>query len=115
MFTISKDGGQTWSTPIRVNDDAVRNGANRFQPQMAVALDGVVSIIFFDTRNDAQHKLIDVYLAQSIDHGASFLKNVRVTTTSWDPAVKAPVDPSGLQFIGDYQGLAADNNFVHPF
>jgi hypothetical protein len=38
-----------------------------------------------------------------------------VTTTRWDPAVKAPVDLSGLQFIGDYQGLAAANSFVHPF
>ncbi len=115
LFSTSKDGGQTWSTPIRVNDDAVRNRVNQFQPQMAVAPDGVISIIFFDTRNDPQHKLIDVYLAQSINAGVSFLKNIRVTTTSWDPAVKAPVDSNGLQFIGDYQGLAADSSFVHPF
>jgi hypothetical protein len=115
LLTTSKDDGQSWSTTIRVNDDAVRNGANQFQPQLAVAPDGVVSIAFFDTRNDPQHKLIDVYLAQSINSGTSFLKSVRVTTMSWDPAVKAPIDPSGLQFIGDYQGLAADNSFVHPF
>jgi hypothetical protein len=75
----------------------------------------VVSISFFDTRLDPRHRLIDVYLAQSIDHGASFLHNVRVTTQTWDPAVDAPVDEYGQQFIGDYQGLAADNHFVHPF
>ena len=82
---------------------------------MVVAPGGVVSISFFDTRNDAQHRLIDVYLAQSINKGASFLKNVRVTTQSWDPAVDAPIDGSGQQFIGDYQGLAADDHFAHPF
>jgi hypothetical protein len=38
-----------------------------------------------------------------------------VTTQSWNPKVDAPIDGSGLQFIGDYQGLAADNHFVHPF
>jgi hypothetical protein len=115
LLSISKDQGQTWSAPIRVNDDPIRNRANQFQPQMTVAPDGVVSISFFDTRLDSRHRLIDVYLAQSIDHGASFLHNVRVTTQNWDPAVDAPVDEYGQQFIGDYQGLAADNHFVHPF
>ena len=115
LFSTSKDHGQTWSAPVRVNDDPLRNGANHFQPQLAVAPDGAISISFFDTRLDSRHKLIDVYLAQSIDHGASFLHNVRVTTQNWDPAVDAPVDEYGQQFIGDYQGLAADNDFVHPF
>ncbi|HLH62944.1 MAG TPA: hypothetical protein VKV20_14780 [Ktedonobacteraceae bacterium] len=115
LLTTSKDSGQTWSTPVRVNDDPVGNGANQFQPQLAVAPDGVVSVSFFDTRIDPQHKLIDVYLGQSIDQGRSFLKNIRVTTQSWDPAVDAPVDENGLQFIGDYQGLSSDDHFVHPF
>ena len=115
LFSTSRDHGRTWTPPLRVNDDPVGNGANQFQPQMAVAPDGVISISFFDTRLDPSHRLIDVYLAQSIDQGASFLKNERVTTQSWDPAVDAPVDEYGSQFIGDYQGLAADNLFVHPF
>ncbi len=115
LFSTSHDQGQTWSQPLRVNDDAARNGAEQFQPQMAVAPDGVVSISFFDTRLDPSHRLIDVYLAQSIDHGTSFLKNARVTTQSWNPAVDAPVDEYGSQFIGDYQGLAVDNQFAHPF
>ncbi len=115
LLTTSKNHGQTWSSPVRVNDDPLQDGANQFQPQMAVAPNGVVSIAFFDTRLDPQHRLIDVFLAQSIDGGASFLKNVRVTTRSWDPAVDAPIDGYGQQFIGDYQGLAADDHFVHPF
>ena len=115
LLSTSRDHGQTWTTPVRVNDDSLRNGANQFQPQMVVAPNGVVSISFFDTRTDPQHRLIDVYIAQSINKGASFLKNVRVTTQSWNPKVDAPIDGSGLQFIGDYQGLAADNFFVHPF
>ncbi len=115
LLVTSKDHGQTWSAPVRVNDDPMQNGANQFQPQLAVAPNGVISISSFDTRIDPRHQLIDVYLAQSRDHGTSFLKNVRITTQSWDPAVDAPLDESGLQFIGDYQGLAADNFFAHPF
>ena len=115
LFSASGNGGQSWSAPLRVNDDPVRNGAQQFQPQIAVAPDGVISISFFDTRTDPAHKLIDVFLARSRNSGVSFLKNVRVTTQSWDPAIDAPIDGSGSQFIGDYQGLAADNLFVHPF
>ncbi len=115
LFSTSSDRGQSWSAPLRVNDDRLRDGEEQFQPQMAVAPDGVISISFFDTRLDPQHKLIDVYLAQSRDHGATFLKNERVTTQSWDPTIDAPIDEYGSQFIGDYQGLAADNLFVHPF
>lgn len=115
LLTTSRDQGKTWSAPVRVNDDPTDNGANQFQPQLAVAPDGVVSVSFFDTRNDPLHRRIDVYLAQSIDGGASFLKNVRVTSQSWDPARGAPIDEYGLQFIGDYQGLTADNFFAHPF
>ena len=115
LLTTSNDHGQTWSKPVRVNDDPLRNGANQFQPQLAVAPDGVVSVSFFDTRLDPKQRLIDVYLAQSIDFGATFRKNMRITTQSLNPALGAPIDGNGLQFIGDYQGLAADNSFVHPF
>jgi hypothetical protein len=115
LFSASSDGGQSWSAPQRVNDDALRNGAEQFQPQLAVAPDGVISVSFFDTRVDPAHRFIDVFLAQSVDHGASFLANVRVTTQTWNPAVDAPVDSGGSQFIGDYQGLAVDSRFAHPF
>lgn len=118
LLATSRDAGQTWSAPIRVNDDPLSGQpyhAYQFQPQLAVAPDGIVSVSFFDTRNDPAHRFIDVYLAQSIDHGTTFLKNQRVTTQAWDPRVDAPVDGGGAQFIGDYQGLTADDRFVHPF
>ena len=115
LLSSSIDAGATWSAPKRVNDDPARTGALQFQPAIAVAPNGVVSVSYFDTRVDPAHKLIDVFLAQSVDHGASFRPNVRVTSVSWDPAVGAPVDGGGNEFIGDYQGLAADNQYTHPF
>jgi hypothetical protein len=75
----------------------------------------VVSVSYFDTRNDSRHHLIDVYLAQSTDHGATFRHSVRVTPRGWDPTIDAPMDEGGSLFIGDYQGLSADDLFVHPF
>lgn len=115
LFSSSSDKGRTWSMPVRVNDDPANNRANQFQPQLAVADNGVVTLSFFDTRNDIHHHLIDVYMAQSTDGGVTFRPNVLVTSQSWDPAIDAPIDGNGLEFIGDYQGLAVNNQFAYPF
>ena len=118
LVATSSDNGQTWSAPLRVNDGPSGSGANAdnaSQPALAVAPDGVVSVTFFDARNDPTRYLLDVYLTQSRDHGASFTPNVRVTTASSDPRTGTPRDEGGTLFFGDYQGLTADSAFVHPF
>jgi hypothetical protein len=48
MLTASYDGGATWTTPIRVNDNA--SPADEFQPNLTVAPDGTVSVNFYDRR-----------------------------------------------------------------
>jgi hypothetical protein len=115
LLATSSDEGKTWSAPVKVNNDPTGQGVNHFQQQLAVAPDGVVSVAYFATLADPAHRLIDTYLAQSVDHGQTFLPAVRVTTQSWDSRVDEPFDGFGEGFIGDYQGLAADNQFVHPF
>jgi hypothetical protein len=114
-LATSTDAGKTWSAPTKVNNDPSGSGVNHFQQQLAVAPDGVVSVTYFATLADPAHRLIDTYLAQSVDHGQTFLPALRVTTQSWDSRVDEPFDDYGEGFIGDYQGLAADDHFVHPF
>jgi hypothetical protein len=48
ILTASYDGGQTWSAPIQVNDNATP--VDEFQPNLAVAADGTVSLAFYDRR-----------------------------------------------------------------
>lgn len=48
MLTASYDGGTTWTTPIRVNDNAAP--ADEFQPNLTVAANGTVSVNFYDRR-----------------------------------------------------------------
>ncbi len=117
LLARSTDGGQSWSAPVRVNDDPIGDGKDQFQPQLAVAPNGVVSVMFFDRRNDPNNLLVDVYLAQSTDGGQTLHPNVRVTSVASDPSVDAPVpdDGSNVTFFGDYQGLAADDHFAHVF
>lgn len=118
FFTRSTDGGNTWSARVRINDDPQGNHIDQFHPWLTVDRTGCISVIFYDSRNDPNNILCDVYLAQSTDGGATWLPNVRVTTVSFDLRAGLgleiePYDPvqplvgqrAGL--IGEYNGLAA--------
>jgi hypothetical protein len=109
----STDGGNTYQGPVRVNQDDPNGDADQFQPWMAVTEGGQVNIMFFDRRNDPTNYYIDTYLARSNDGGNSF-HDLRVSQRMWDPAVNPPISVSG-EFIGDYQGLAADDKVAVPF
>jgi hypothetical protein len=116
--TSSRDGGATWSAPVRVNGDATN--ADQFQQYLRVTPSGQVDVSFFDRRLDRPRPpdhpgnyFIDTWLARSSDGGVSW-RETRVSHDSWDPGINPPLSPSG-QFIGDYQGLVADDCFAIPF
>ena len=46
----SQDGGQNWSAPVRVNDDA--GGAAQFFPWVDIDEDGVVHVVWYDRREN---------------------------------------------------------------
>ncbi len=101
---LSKDHGRTWSAPVRVNNDAVHNGADQFFQWLAVdPKSGAVNVAFYDRRHDAEDKTQTIVLARSTDEGASF------TNYAW---TKTPFDPTGV-FMGDYIGLAAWDGRVY--
>lgn len=112
-YTRSTDGGSTWSTATRLNDDPVGNDFHQFFPWMDTAPNGDLYVGWFDSRNDpnpyAVPFMYDEYVTRSTDHGATFEPNTRISEVS----SSAEVQFSG-QFIGDYSGLAATNNFVFP-
>lgn len=114
FLSTSSDQGKTWSIPTTVDQDSGA-GINHFQPALAIAPNGIVSLSYFDTSVDPKHMLIDVFLAQSRDGGQTFAPAVRVTTQSWDSSIDEPIDDNGQGFIGDYQGIAANDHFVYPF
>ncbi len=109
----SSNGGRSYTGPVRVNQDPRNGDADQFQPWMAVTETGQVNISFFDRRNDPANYFIDTYLARSDDGGATF-SDRRASQRMWDPAINAPTSVSG-KFIGDYQGLVADDNLAIPF
>ena len=50
-FARSTDGGNTWSPPVRVNDDARSEDGWQWFGTMSVAPNGRIDVIWNDTRN----------------------------------------------------------------
>jgi len=99
----SDDAGDTWSAPVRVNDDA--GAAHQFFPSMAVdPYTGFVHVVFYDRRNTVGDAT-DVYLATSTDGGATFA-NVEISASSFTP--------TSTVFFGDYTDIAALGGMVRP-
>ncbi len=71
FYRLSTDSGATWSTEIRVNDDATTT--DQFFPTMSVGAAGQVSIAWYDRRNDTtDNLLVDYYQRMSYDGGVTW-------------------------------------------
>jgi len=100
LFCRSTDGGATWSSPTRINDDDLYNGKDQFFPWLSVDNEGNLDVMFYDRRNCPGNHDIDVYWTRSTDGGVTFSPNELVTTEMFDPDIGF----SGT-FIGDYNGI----------
>ncbi|MGH9396172.1 MAG: hypothetical protein ACRD18_04905 [Terriglobia bacterium] len=102
--STSNDHGRTWSAAVRVNNDAVHDGADQFFQWPAVdPVTGDVYVVFYDRRGDPSNQNAVVVLARSTDEGRTF------ANYAW--SVK-PFDAQG-DFIGDYTGIAVYNGRVY--
>jgi len=99
----STDGGNTWSSPKRVNDDTTHT--HQFLTWMAIdQTNGVLYFVFYD-RRAYDNETTDVYMAMSQDGGETFT-NFKISET--------PFLPTGNVLFGDYNNITAHNNVVRP-
>jgi hypothetical protein len=104
FISSSGDKGKHWSSPVRVNNDPVHNGAEQFFQWLAVdPVDGSVNVIFYDRRRDPANRKQIVVLARSTDDGLTF------SNYAW---TEDPFEAGGV-FFGDYSGLAAYGGRVY--
>jgi hypothetical protein len=110
FLVSSRDGGETWGKPQRVNHDAKGNGKEQWFPWLAVdPVDGSVNIAYYD-RGARAGTLTDVTLARSVDGGRTF---------SHRSLNADAYELSKLKFFGDYLGIDAHGGrvavlWMHP-
>lgn len=102
-FMKSANHGDTWSSPLRVNDDSP--GKHQFLTWMTMdEATGFIYILYYDRRNYDDLNT-DVYLAYSTDGGNSFT-NKKIS--------ESPFAPDSNYFFGDYTNIAAHEGRIVP-
>jgi len=123
-FSMSTDGGRTWSAPIKVNQTPINIPAGdqqAFTPDVAVNSDGTVAVTYYDFRNNTADPGLAtdywlVHASSNFTNPASWTADEKrlTPTTSFNMENAAPT--SRGYFLGDYQGLAAaGRNFYSLF
>jgi len=99
----SKDGGDNWSVPLKINDDD--SGHHQFFPWATIDQStGYIYAVFYDRRN-SDELTTEVYLATSKDGGKTF-SNEKISEHSFQPNPEL--------FFGDYNNIVAHKGSVRP-
>ncbi len=123
-FSMSTDGGLTWSAPVAINPtptDIDPGNQQAFMPSIEVAADGTVGVTYYDFRNNTpaaglptDYWFIHADPEADLTNPASWTEELRLTDASFD-LQKAPFALGGLN-LGEYQGLATvADDFVTAF
>lgn len=124
-LTVSKDGGFTWSQPVKVSRTP-ENAQNpqAFTPFVAVTKNGYVGILYHDFRNDKKSDpsktKTDVWLAiyREVPHegstgiGLEFVREERLSQHSYI-IQNGPNTTIGVMTNGDYPFLVAEGNWFY--
>jgi len=123
-FSMSTNGGHTWSDPIKVNQTPTNIPAGdqqAFTPTVAVNSDGTVAVTYYDFRNNTDLTPgsgvpTDYFIVVNPNpvSNPSNWSETQLTNSSFNMENAAPT--SRGYFLGDYQGLAAaGQNFYALF
>ena len=104
MFIRSTDDGNTWSTPVRVNNNPVGEPTYQWFGTMSVAPNGRIDAIWNDTIVTTHNQFSVVKYAYSLDDGLTWLGNIALT-----PQFNHSLGFPNQQKIGDYYDMVSDD------
>jgi hypothetical protein len=125
-FSMSTDGGDTWSAPIKVSQtppSADPGNEQAWVPAVQVSDDGTIAVTYYDFRFNTPaagvptdhwivhcHPSVTTTCAEADDWG----DELRLTDTSFDveqlPFARGPFG----YFVGEYEGLTSTGNTFRP-
>ncbi|HEY4282114.1 MAG TPA: FG-GAP-like repeat-containing protein [Chthoniobacterales bacterium] len=105
MFVRSTDGGQTFSPPVRINDDPVNPNSWHWFGALAAAPNGRLDCVWLDTRNSSNNTDSQLFYSHSSDGGLTWAPNIPVSN-GFNPYLGYP----NQNKLGDYITIVSDNS-----
>ena len=110
MFSRSINGGLTWSSPVRVNDDQSTTNYQWFGT-MSVAPNGRIDATWLDTRDSPPDSLFSaLYYSYSVDQGTTWSANQKLSPSFSSRLGWPGIGPLQQQKMGDYVAMISDNS-----
>ena len=100
----SSNGGATWQTSIP-HPTADISTVDRFNQWLTVDGNGIVHVVFYDTRHSVDRTGVDLYYANSNDGGVTWNTEERISTVTSD-------NVTNEQEWGDYNGISVVDNRI---
>ncbi|MFI5201185.1 MAG: FlgD immunoglobulin-like domain containing protein, partial [Candidatus Kapaibacterium sp.] len=113
-FSRSTDSGATWSPARAINNDIDTESGNyidHFYPSIAVNGKGMISVTWYDRREDPSNQIGRYYIAQSTDQGHTWT-NAPVATQPMDFNYVMNVNQNFG--IGEYTQVLTTSNYTIP-
>lgn len=104
MFIRSTDDGDTWSTPVRVNNNPAGEPSTQWFGTMSVAPNGRIDAIWNDAVLTTHNQFSVLKYAYSLDEGLTWLGNVALT-----PQFNHTLGYPNQQKLGDYYDMNSDD------
>ena len=97
-------GASSWSDPVRVNDTPLRDRTAQYLPELSIAPDGRLDVMYYDRRADRTNVLNEVSFQASYDEGKTFLPRVRLSDRAFSSRIGFGLE-RGLPDLGSRLGL----------
>ena len=102
-------GEQKWEGPTRVNDTARADKTAQYLPELAVAPDGRLDVVYYDRRADRRNIMNEVSFQYSYDNGEEFSKRIRLSDRAFDSRIGFGTE-RGLPDLGSRLGLLSTDD-----
>lgn len=104
----SADGGSSFERR-RVNDTEEGDGRSQYLPQVALAGDGRLDVVYYDRRADPEDRRNGVSVQSSFDGGRSFTPHVEVSDRTFDSGIGFGSE-RGMADLGSRLAVAAGDH-----
>jgi hypothetical protein len=104
----SRDRGETFVPPTRVNDRTPADRTSQYLPKVAVSPNGRLDVVYYDRRSDPQNVMNEVSLQSSSDQGRSFGARMRLSDAAFSSRIGFGSE-RGLPDLGSRLGLASSH------